>query len=361
MKSLLQRLFTRKTLLFAAVMLVASACLLEVTPQVTTIPPDASPEPSNSIEIYFTDPTSPAAPSLRGGIDELLVANVDRARVSVDVAIYDLNLWSLRDALVHAYQRGVRVRVVTESDNLDEPEIQRLREAGIEVLGDRRESLMHNKFIIIDGWEVWTGSANFTTSDVYYNDNNLVRIRSTRLAQDYTVEFEEMFLDDQFGAISPANTPYPSVMVDGTLIEVYFAPEDGVLANLLELVGGAQHSIDFLAFSFTSDELAAAMLERAGAGVGVRGIFDEHQYNSNIGAEFDRLLNAGLDVRLDGNPDHMHHKVLIIDEQIVVSGSYNFSDSAEASNDENVLVIHSPAIAAQFLAEFQRIYDQAQR
>ncbi len=115
------------------------------------------------------------------------------ARVSVDIAVLDLNLWSIRDALLEAYDRGVLVRMVVESDYLDTDEVQELKDAGIPVLGDRQEGLMHNKFVIIDRQEVWTGSMNFTISDTYQNNNNLQRIRSSRLAEDYTAEFEEMF------------------------------------------------------------------------------------------------------------------------------------------------------------------------
>ena len=79
-----------------------------------------------------------------------------------------------------------------------------------------------------------------------------------------------------------------------------------------------------------------------------------------MGGEYEHLLNAGLDVRLDGNPRNMHHKVIIIDGQIVVTGSYNFSASAEERNDENTLILHNPDIAAQFLAEFQRVYAAAE-
>jgi len=228
------------------------------------------------------------------------------------------------------------------------------------VLGDRREGLMHDKFVIIDRWEVWTGSTNLTTSGAYLNDNNLVCIRSSRLAENYTAEFEEMFANDAFGPGSPANTPYPQLTVDGVALEVYFSPDDGVLNHLVALVNGAQNSVDFMAYSFTSDELAQALLERAAAGVHVRGVFEADQYSSNVGTEFDRLWAAGLAVTLDGNPDHMHHKVLIIDGQIVVTGSYNFSASAEERNDENVLVIYSTVVAAQFLAEFERVYDLSQ-
>jgi phosphatidylserine/phosphatidylglycerophosphate/cardiolipin synthase-like enzyme len=253
------------------------------------------------------------------------------ARLSVDVAIYDLNLWSLRDTLIEAHRRGLNVRVVTESDNLDEPEIQELEEAGIPVLGDRREGLMHHKFAVIDHLEVWTGSMNYTTTDVYLNDNNLVRMRSSRLAEDYTVEFEEMFVDDRFGPSSQQNTPDTTVTVDGTPLEVYFSPDDGTQDRLLDLIQAAESSIDFMVYSFTSDEIADAVIARAAEGVQVRGVLEEAQYESNIGTEYDRLRAAGLDVWLDGNPRNMHHKVMIIDERILVTGSY-LSSNAEESN-----------------------------
>ena len=102
-----------------------------------------------------------------------------------------------------------------ESDYLDEPEVQQLIQAGVPVLGDRREGLMHNKFVIIDRQEVWTGSMNFTINGAYRNNNNLVRVRSSMLAQNYLMEFEEMFEDDLFGPGSPANTPVPTIEVPG--------------------------------------------------------------------------------------------------------------------------------------------------
>ena len=105
-------------------------------------------------------PTLPAGPS--AGPDKVLAGAIDSARLSVDVAAYSLNLWSIRDALISAYRRGVQVRVVMESDNMDVPEVQELIGAGIPVHGDQREGLMHDKFVVIDRYEVWTGSMNYT-------------------------------------------------------------------------------------------------------------------------------------------------------------------------------------------------------
>ena len=328
------------------------------TAPVATNPADP---PAEWIHVYFTDPSGPNAKSLRGGPDADLAAAIDAARLSVDVAVFDLNLWSVRDALVAAHRRGVTVRVVTDSDNLESEEIQDLKGAGIPVLGDRRESLMHNKFAIIDRREVWSGSMNFTINDAYKNNNNLIRMRSSKLADDYTNEFEEMFVRDQFGQGSPANTPYPSLEVEGTPLEIYFSPDDGAAAHLVKRIQKAQRSIHFLVYSFTSNDIADAILERAQAGVTVSGVFEASQVDSNFGGEYQRLLDAGLDVRLDSNVYNMHHKVIIIDGQVVVTGSYNFSANAEERNDENLLVIDNPVIAGQYEAEFARIYSQAQQ
>ncbi|HEX9090520.1 MAG TPA: phospholipase D-like domain-containing protein [Anaerolineales bacterium] len=341
--------------------LAAGGCTNASGMQVTLTPEASAAAPSDWYDVYFTQPTSPSAPTYRGGIDEALAEAINQARVSVDLAVYDLNLWSTRDALLAAHRRGVTVRMVTESDNMDEQEVQALKEAGIEVLGDRQEGLMHDKFVVIDRTEVWTGSMNFTTGGGYLDHNNLIRLRSTKLAEDYTYEFEQMFVEEHFSTLKSSGTPNPLVTVNGSPIEVYFSPEDGTLEHILAVVNAADESVYFMSYSFTADDLAQALIVRAAAGVTVAGVFDKDQYHSNIGTEFDTLKTAGLDVRLDGNPRLMHHKVIIIDQQIVVTGSYNFSNNAEHINDENTLIIHNADIAAQYLAEFQRIYDASQR
>jgi phosphatidylserine/phosphatidylglycerophosphate/cardiolipin synthase-like enzyme len=218
---------------------------------------------------------------------------------------------------------------------------------------------MHDKFAIIDRSEVWTGSMNFTTGGGYLDNNNLVRIHSSTLAEAYTREFEQMFVDDQFENEKLPSTSSHNITVNGSLIEVYFSPEDGTLEHILNAVSQAHESIYFLAYSFTSDPLSQALIEKAKAGVTVQGVFDKDQYRSNSGTEYDNLHNVGMEVYLDANPQLMHHKVIIIDQQVVITGSYNFSNNAEYNNDENTLIIHNQDIAAQFQAEYQLIYEQA--
>lgn len=125
------------------------------------------------------------------------------------------------------------------------------------------------------------------------------------------------------------------------------------------MLSGATESIYFLTFSFTSDKLGEIVREKAGAGLTVRGVMDEEQVKSNQGTEYDPFKQAGLSVRIDGIDGQMHHKVFIVDESIVVFGSYNFSQSAETRNDENILIIYNEAIAKQFLMEFERVWKVA--
>ncbi len=311
-------------------------------------------------ELYFTNPSSPLASQRTGGADGPLAEAMDAARLSVDLAIYSLSLNSIRDALLRAHDRGVRVRVVMESDNLDRVDPQRLIEAGIPILGDRREGLMHNKFVVIDNSEVWMGSMNLTDSGAYQDNNEIIRIRSVKMAENYTKEFEEMFVDDKFGPDLVSQTPNPRVTIDGTPIDVYFSPDDNVQANFLDLVNNARDSIHFMAFSFTADPIGQAVRTRAQDDLIVSGVMDSEQINSNIGTEFDPFKQAGLDVLRDGNDGQMHHKTMIIDESIVIFGSYNFSTSAETKNDENLLVIYNKDIATKFMEQFQRVYTQAQ-
>jgi len=313
-------------------------------------------------EVYFTDPFNRAAQMQEGGPDIPLVAAMDKARLSLDMAVYSLSLKSIRDALTRAQRRGVQVRVVMESDNMDRDIPNSLVADGIQIIGDRREGLMHDKFVIIDRAEVWTGSMNLTTSGTYDDNNNLIRVRSTKIAENYTTEFEEMYVRDLFGPDALAATPNPVVTVDGISVETLFSPDDKPARRIAELLRAATSSIYFMAYSFTANELGAILIDKARNGVTVAGVMEEEQIKSNQGStEFDPFTQARMDVYADGNIGLMHHKVFIIDEQIVILGSYNFSMSAEKRNDENLLIFFDPNLAAQYLAEFQRVYAEAKR
>lgn len=341
-----------------------------VTPSVTA-PPASTEEPATQasftatpysqwLQIYFTDPLAPGAKNYEGGPDVPLVKAIDAARLSIDVAAYNFNLWSIRDALIQAEKRGVTVRMVMETDNMDEPEVTDLKRAGIPIVGDQREGLMHDKYIIIDRTQVWTGSMNFTAGGTYRDNNNLICIQSAQAAENYTVDFTEMFTENRFGTDGTANTPYPELAIDGSPVQFYFSPDDGVAEHILDLINAATESVHFLAYSFTSDDIGQAIIARAQAGLEVRGVVDVSQ-STGDGSEYETLKAAGVNVRLDGNSNGlMHDKVIIIDRSIVITGSYNFTAAAENKNDENLVVINNEAAAFKYMDEFEKIFAEAQ-
>jgi len=113
-----------------------------------------------------------------------------------------------------------------------------------------------------------------------------------------------------------------------------------------------------MSFIFTSEPIAAALLERAQEGVVVQGVIEDRNTGGQY-SQYDRLRQVVHDLLPDGNPYTMHHKVIIIDDATVILGSYNFTASANERNDENILIIHDPEVAALFVEEFGRVYEQA--
>ncbi|MCX5758771.1 MAG: phospholipase D-like domain-containing protein, partial [Candidatus Hydrogenedentes bacterium] len=259
---------------------------------------------SGSIQVYF----APCQSFNPFGIDRALVRLIGSAKRSVAAAFYELQLQSIADALIAKHHEGVEVRIVSDSDYAKRDAVQSCIQAGIPVVFDNREPFMHDKFCVVDGRAVWTGSTNATENCMYRNDNNSVLIESDRLAEGYSTEFEEMFTDHLFG--KRKRTPYPEVRVDGTRIECYFSPDDAVQTAIVRDIDGAKTGVDVLAFSFTSEPIAKALAGRIRDGVRVRAVFDKTQAG-NGHAQDDFLRKHGADVRMDGNEYAMHDKVMI--------------------------------------------------
>jgi phosphatidylserine/phosphatidylglycerophosphate/cardiolipin synthase-like enzyme len=314
--------------------------------------------PAGPIAVYFTRPQAFDG-EYAGGPDEALAGAIDRAARRIDIASYDFDLLSLARALDRALHRGVAVRIVVDSDNWHTEALDFLRADGIPVVGDNRDSLMHDKFVVIDGAEIWTGSMNLTVNDAYRNDNNLLRLRSIPLAEMFTAEFEEMFTAKKFGVSSPEGKSAAAVPTEGGAVEVYFAPEDRVAARVIRAIREARTSIHFLAFSYTSDTIAEAMIGRLADGLSVFGVLEGAQVRANTGDQFAPLAAGGATVYLDANPRNMHHKVILLDGGIIITGSYNFTGSAERKNDECLMILHNPELAGLFESEFRRIFDGA--
>jgi phosphatidylserine/phosphatidylglycerophosphate/cardiolipin synthase-like enzyme len=308
-----------------------------------------------AIQVWFTDPenTRPGEEPL-----EAILSSIHSAQDSIDLAIYNLSDPRVAQALLSVHEKGVEVRLVMESDNLEKELTRRLASAGIPIRGDEQGSLMHNKFMIVDEAVLLTGSANFTDNGLGSDNNFLVRVEDRRLAGIYLEEFNSMFESGNFGGEDLQPTAANKLVIEGSTVEVLFSPEDGVEEKLLALAEEADSSIHFLAYTFTLDELGQLLVDKNRAGVEVSGVFEGGMLPGSTGTEYDRFRRAGMDIRLDGNPNLMHEKLMIIDGEIVVLGSYNFTRAADERNDENLMIIRDPKLAGLFENEFNQVFAE---
>jgi phosphatidylserine/phosphatidylglycerophosphate/cardiolipin synthase-like enzyme len=323
--------------------------------------PDVLPGP-RWWDVYFTDPINIRDPNNpAGSIEEKLIGFINTTQTSIHIASFEFNLPRVTDALLAAKARGVDVRWVTDDENglienkSPNQEFIRLVVGGVEIKDDAgRSALMHNKFWIFDNNITWTGSTNITVNGIYKHNNNVIVIYSPDIAHIYEREWEELW-SAQLGPRAPSTVNNQWAILERTPVQVLFSSEDHVVDNLIPLVNDAKVNIRFLAFSFTDYPLAEAMINRFKAGVDVQGVYEAFGSNS-VGSEMKTFWCAGVPVRQDGNGSLMHHKVIVIDNSIVVTGSLNFSSSADEANEENILIIDNPEIAALYLQEYQKVW-----
>lgn len=302
------------------------------------------------IQVFFV----PGQEQDKSAAEEALAALINSAQKKILCAFHDFELETIAHALIARHAAGVNVALVSDSDYSGRPGLILCRDAGIPVIFDKRSALMHNKFCVVDGQYVWTGSTNITRNCMYDNNNNSILIVSAELAANFAAEFEEMFLQHQFGPRSPQNTRWPTVTVGDAEVECYFAPEDGVQEKIVARLEQAQKEIAFMAFVLTSEPIAKTITNRLEAGVRVRGVIEKRSAGSRH-SRHTYLADHGADIYIDGNPNTMHHKVIVVDGRLVMTGSYNFSAGADEKNDENLIIIHDTAIAAKFLEETGKV------
>jgi phosphatidylserine/phosphatidylglycerophosphate/cardiolipin synthase-like enzyme len=270
-------------------------------------------------------------------LETLIIEEIAAAKSTIDLAVHELNLPLVAQALVKSQQAGVKVRVILENNysrslsKLNKREVKRLKprdrqkydqflqlidlngdtylsdqeiaqrdalvilnQAEISIIddtadGSKGSGLMHHKFMVIDGQTVVTGSANFTLSDVHGdidnldtrgNVNHLLRIENKALADIFTEEFNYMWEDNKFGLDKPWRSPV-SFRWENTEVTIQFSPISNskdwhLSSNALigEVLNKAENSVDLALFVFSEQELADILLEKQQQGVKIQGVFD---------------------------------------------------------------------------------------
>ncbi|NEQ96968.1 MAG: DUF1669 domain-containing protein [Cyanothece sp. SIO2G6] len=410
------------------------------------------------IQVYFNHSQAsrydePYRDQTRPGdnLEQVMIDTINRAQVSIDVAIHELNLPSVAQALAAQQRHGIAVRVITENtyrqpwSQLNQAQVAALSErdrtkydefiqladlnqdgivqaneslerdalyildfAAIPVIddtadGSKGSGLMHHKFLVVDGEIAVMGSANFTLSGIHGdlgdsesrgNANHLVVIQNDAIAQHLTSEFNLMWGDGPsgqddslFGLQKPPRSPYNVTIAAGSQVTLQFSPVSGdrhpweQSANGLinDTLNTAQRQIDLALFVFSDQKLSHGLLLKSQQSVSIRALIDSSfiyrsysealdmmgiaipnrqcQYDTDNRPWSQPITNVGIPQLAAG--DRLHHKFAVVDQQTVITGSQNWSESANHQNDEIVVIIDNPTVAAHFSREFERLYENA--
>lgn len=282
--------------------------------------------------------------------EESVLNVLQTATTSIHCALYDLRLERII-ALLNEKSRSLSVQVVIDDENKQKLPLRPL----FPLKADGSYGLMHNKFCIIDQQTVITGSMNPTENDAHKNNNNLMIINSAILAHNYEQEFQEMWN----GIFKKGErVQNPVIQLPMTTLKNYFCPDDACAEQVEEELRKAQQSIYFMTFSFTHKGIANVLLLKHLNNVTVQGVMETTQISEH--SVYPTLAYQLGTVRKDGNKRNMHHKVFIIDERTVVTGSFNPTAGGNERNDENILIMTNPLIAREFLDEFQLVWKEAE-
>ncbi len=306
-------------------------------------------ETSEAPEVYFC-PTSNCSKQLENKITS--------AKLSIYCAFYDINLKNIIEIL-SSKSKTIDVKLVMDISNYKNQVV------GNGVRFDNNNQLMHNKFCVIDGLTVVTGSLNPTYNDNERNNNNLIIIYSKTLAKNYEDEFNELW-NGEFG--KGKRVVNSEFRINNIKIENYFCPEDckkllnpivkdDALSKILDLIRKANNSVHLASFTFTNEDIANELIRAQTKGVNVT-ILIEKKQRSVMNSQYERLKSFGLNIKVDGNKYNMHHKFIVIDGKILVTGSPNFTFSGFNNNDENLIIIYDEEIANKFRIEFNILYDE---
>lgn len=378
----------------------------------------SAPAHADSVKLILNDPAGRPAPmdSCDVEVCTSLVALIDGAKEQIDLAFYGVRGQTrLLEALKAAKARGVRLRGVVDMDVANEnyytdtPQFMEIvgmvktdyevdfankqsredfRESAFRCdrpegfagplqclafdLGDKcwigahvsreeiefKGDIMHNKFIIVDGRYVWTGSTNASDSGIGgYNANLVTVVDSPTVAGWYQSEFEQMFK----GRFHDTKTKQPSMRTridPGTSVQVLFSPQHKPITEAVRpLVQSARSSIDIGVFFLTHKDLAQDLLNAHNRGVKVRVIIDATAAKNEY-TKHEVLRAAGIPVKVEDFGGKMHAKSAVIDDEYLITGSMNWTGAGERGNDENTIIIRSTPLSRQYRAWFQTIWER---
>ena len=158
------------------------------------------------------------------------------------------------------------------------------------------------------------------------------------------------WLEDVIKVFQPREEP------DQNSSQVYFSPGDDCPQIIVNQLERASRSIDICVFTITDNRIADAIRDAFVRGIAVRVISDNDK-SLDPGSDIERLKGLGVPIRIDQTQHHMHHKYAVFDQKTTLTGSYNWTRSADKHNDENFVITSDPTINRAYLGHFDRLWN----
>lgn len=334
-----------------------------------------------SIQILTTNPSGDFHAN-GAAIENSMVALINNAKSSVQMAVYNFDSRKILNALLNAKNRGLTIAIVGDYHEIETAGYQAMIQGGLDLIAGNQNAIQHNKFLIIDEKILVTGTGNFSRSDFFHNDNHFLIIRDEAIAAIYQSEFQQMhtgfFSTLKSSFRMSADRPQTTLPV-----KVFFSPQESSIGirEMVNNINLAKDSIYYMIFAFSHDDIAAALSRAARRGVKVYGIHDS-SFIKGTSQEAARLFMAGYKssgesfstgpfIHVDGNTNiffingiqhggKMHCKTMIIDPDtdhgLVMTGSFNWSNNAVENNDENLLTIENPDVAQEIKKQWDKAW-----
>jgi len=290
-----------------------------------------------------------------------VVAAIDGAESTIDVAQFTFSAREIEAALAEALQRGVTVRIAMDSGQSDNQLVARLADQGAETrfiagrtgIGEeQRSGLQHSKFMLVDGVVLVNGSNNWSSTGTTFNDENTIILRAESddaFLQAFVCYFERMW-ESQFDTAAECSTD-----------DIQFSPSGGTYRLIRDAIRGSEETVDVLMHHLVYNRLPRDLAQAAERGVRVRVVVNLADRDEHTGRYWDRLVAAGGEIRYkQTNTDLyqiMHDKLVIIDGRILVNGSGNWSGSAFFNNYENFIRYTEPSVVRPFVSLYRRLWD----
>ena len=288
-------------------------------------------------------------------------------------ALYELDEKVLVETILNK-SNFVNISIIVDDNYYDEEEFIVLKNTTINLQNDslrqsRYNNYMHEKFCIRDNSSVLFGSANPSINGMYYNDNVIMEVNSEYISQEFLEEFNQLSINN-FGDEKIKNNFTSTIYqirnysnLDDKLLgefEILFCPQEDCEMKLVSILNSSTSSIYFATFVLTLNSVEELLLNKANTGIEIKGVVEPRLMNtrgSEINKKFTDFYDTNFEVRKDTNRKTMHHKLFIVDDEIIVFGSMNPSASGAYYNDEFLVVLNSSYYANDFLNEFERLWN----